>query len=125
MKHFPEHVKSFEEKREGSVSEQNVVPFFLTSVSEWKARILYSIGQTLESEFHPDVGTIFGSYTEFPRCSSRARFAIKFYKQQMASTRLAIWAWTQVGMSFGVVKDIRIVIGKLIWETKSQALFTH
>ena len=49
--------------------------------------------------------------------------AVSFYKSQLSACRGAVDTWSHVGIRFGVVKDIRVFIGKMIWETRDLALF--
>ncbi len=46
-----------------------------------------------------------------------------FYKQQLSACRQAIDMWTLVAIRKRVVKDIRRLVSKMIWETRSEALF--
>jgi hypothetical protein len=60
------------------------------------------------------------------RFSSRvgaARQAIAFYEAQIQATKDAMHAWTLVGIKLKVVKDVRKLIAKLIWESREAALF--
>jgi len=49
------------------------------------------------------------------------RRAMNFYESQCAAARSAVDAWTLVGIRFRVVKDVRILIGKLIWNAREEA----
>ena len=49
--------------------------------------------------------------------------AIFFYKLQLSACRLAVDTWSHVGIQCGVVKDIRVLIGKLVWESRDLALY--
>lgn len=52
-----------------------------------------------------------------------AKQAIAFFDAQIKMCREAIYAWTQVGIRLKVAKDIRIVVGKLIWNARDQAKY--
>jgi hypothetical protein len=52
-----------------------------------------------------------------------AKQAIAFYEAQIKATKDAMRAWTLVGIHFNVVKDIRKLIAKLIWDSREEALF--
>lgn len=45
------------------------------------------------------------------------------YKTQMIRCRKAVDAWTLVGLRFRVVKDIRNLIAKLIWESRNEEIY--
>lgn len=59
------------------------------------------------NSFHQPV-----KFNEF--CSN----ALQFFLHQSEETKKSIMAWSIVGKHFGVVKDVRILIGKLIWEDR-------
>lgn len=46
-----------------------------------------------------------------------------FYNLQIVSTINSINTWSMIGKRLGVCKDIRIYIGKLIYETRKEGLF--
>jgi hypothetical protein len=47
-----------------------------------------------------------------------------FYDFQIHCYRKAVNLWTLVGLRAGVVKDIRILIGKMIWDAKEEAKYS-
>lgn len=51
----------------------------------------------------------------------RANEAVQFYQVQLDAARNAVDAWTFVGIRFNIVKDVRKLIGKLIWEARFEA----
>jgi hypothetical protein len=71
-----------------------------------EARTIFNCGQALDSQ-------ILGS----------AEKAIAFYESQLYACRLAVNTWTEVGIHFHVVKDIRKLISKLIWDSRGEALY--
>ncbi len=61
-----------------------------------------------------------------PKDSERAQphqAAVAFYDNCCTKTRVAIYAWTIVASKLRVVKDIRIMIAKMIWKTKNEGLY--
>ena len=66
--------------------------------------------------------TIFGEGREFGARVGQANSAISFYVQRVACRR-AVDAWSICAALVGVVKDIRVLIGKIVWETRDLALF--
>jgi hypothetical protein len=49
--------------------------------------------------------------------------ALGFYKFQLLSHRKAVDAWTLVGRRNGVVKDIRVLIAKMIWKARDNFIY--
>jgi hypothetical protein len=47
--------------------------------------------------------------------------AVRFYNFQLKSYRKAVDMWTCVGLRNKVVKDIRKMIGKMIWNRREEA----
>jgi hypothetical protein len=52
-----------------------------------------------------------------------AKEAIAFYEAQIKATKDAMHAWTLVGIKLKVVKDMRKLISKLIWDSREEALY--
>ena len=52
-----------------------------------------------------------------------AKQAIAFYEAQIKATKDAMRAWTLVGIKLNVVKDVRKLIAKLIWDVREEALY--
>ncbi len=69
---------------------------------------------------HVDDSTIFGVPCDTNFISSAKR-GVDFYRSQCRLARLAIMAWTQAGVRLGVVKDVRKMIGRMIWERRVDA----
>ena len=49
--------------------------------------------------------------------------SVELYDIQMMKCRKAVDEWTLVGLRFGVVKDIRKLIGMIIWESRNEELY--
>lgn len=81
--------------------------YSVSSVEKFHIDALYEIGRV---------------FTLIPRTNykGRDRF-ITFYNDQLASARAAVDAWTVIARRFGVVKDMRRMVGELIWKAKSEA----
>jgi TPR repeat protein len=84
---------------------------------------VFLIGRALNGHASVEQRTIFGQRWEFDDRIVPANSAISFYKSQLAACRLAVDAWSHVGIRCGVVKDVRILIGKFVWETRDLALY--
>jgi triacylglycerol esterase/lipase EstA (alpha/beta hydrolase family) len=82
--------------------------------------VIFVIGQALVGQV--DNQTIFGCFA-FSDQLACAKFAIEFYQAQILACRRAVDAWTVVGTHVGVVKDVRKIISRLIWESRKEALF--
>jgi hypothetical protein len=84
---------------------------------------VFQIGQALNGHVSVEKRTIFGRSDSFDNRVGPANSAISFYKAQLASCRVAVDMWSHVGIRCRVVKDIRILIGNLVWETRDLALY--
>jgi hypothetical protein len=60
-----------------------------------------------------------GAITTFIGPSNQA---VQFYEFQSHSYRKAVDNWTIVGLRNKVVKDIRKMIGKMIWDAREEAV---
>ena len=49
--------------------------------------------------------------------------SVIYYEDQLVKCRKAVDAWTLVGIRLRVVKDIRKLIGMIIWESKNEELY--
>jgi hypothetical protein len=67
--------------------------------------------------------TIFNSGINFDSPFGPAKQAIAFFEAQIKATKVAMLAWTLVGIKLKVVKDVRKLIAKLIWDSKEEASF--
>jgi hypothetical protein len=85
--------------------------------------VVFHIGQTLNEHVSVEKRTIFGNRYDFNNLNGPANSAISFYKSQLSSCRRAVDMWSHVSIRCGVVKDIRVLIGKLVWESRDLALF--
>ena len=55
--------------------------------------------------------------------SAKKKQAIAFFEAQIKATKDAMHAWTQVGIKLKVVKDVRKLIAKLMWDSREEALY--
>jgi hypothetical protein len=84
--------------------------------------VVFQIGKALNGHFNVEKRTIFGMSNDFDNRIGPANSAASFYKSQVVACRRAVDAWSHVGIQCGVVKDVRVLIGKLVWETRDLAL---
>jgi TPR repeat protein len=87
------------------------------------AAVMFVIGQALQGHVNELKRTIFNRSYDFDSRISHAKQAIAFYEAQIAATKDAMRAWTLVGIEFNVVKDVRKLIAKLIWDSREEALY--
>jgi hypothetical protein len=87
------------------------------------AAVMFAIGRALQGHVNEEARTIFDSKINFDSCISPAKQAIAFYEAQIKATKDAMHAWAQVGIRWKVVKDVRKLIAKLIWDSREEALY--
>jgi TPR repeat protein len=87
------------------------------------AVVMFAIGQALQGHVDEEARTIFSSDYNFDSRIGPAKQAIAFYEAQIKATQDAMRAWTQVGIKLKVVKDVRKLIAKLIWDSREEALY--
>ena len=85
------------------------------------ARSVFAIGFVLKENMDMEDEQVFGSEFRFESNVRNAERAIAFYEYQIGAARLAVDSWTIIGIRFGVVKDVRKLIGKLIWDARFEA----
>jgi hypothetical protein len=78
------------------------------------------LGHVLRHEVNVERQTIFGKLqgTHF---FGPAKDAVQFYKDICQATRLAVDAWSIVGARLRVVKDVRLIISRLVWKARDEA----
>jgi hypothetical protein len=86
------------------------------------AAVVFAIGRALHGHVNEEARTIFNDFV-FDTRIGPAKQAVSFYELQVVACRRAMDEWSKVGIHFGVVKDIRRLISKLIWDSREQALF--
>ena len=83
------------------------------------ATIAFLIGRTLKGNIDEEKKRIFGLNSDL--LFGPANQAVSFYDSQIKSARLAVDTWTIVATRLHLIKDMRIYIGKLIWEARFEA----
>jgi hypothetical protein len=84
---------------------------------------VFAIGRALRGHIDTEKKEIFGTDFNFAWRFGRAGQARQFYEHQLKSYRKAVDEWTLVGICNNVVKDIRILIAKMIWESREEAKY--
>jgi TPR repeat protein len=87
------------------------------------AAVMFAIGQALQEHVSEGERKIFCSDYNFDSRIGPAKQAIAFYKAQIKATKYAMRAWTQVGIKFNIVEDVRKLIAKLIWDAREETFF--
>ncbi len=82
---------------------------------------MFVIGRGLKGHINNEKGTIFGNGDNFDARIDLANQALHFYEFQLQSYRKAVDSWLIIGLRNRVVKDIRKLIGKMIWDAREDA----
>lgn len=83
--------------------------------------IVFLIGHALKGNIDMEKQLIFGRPFVFDSLLGPANQAVSFYDSQIKSARLAVDTWTLVATQLHLIKDMRIYIGKMIWEARFEA----
>jgi TPR repeat protein len=97
--------------------------FKLFKSGSGSATAMFVIGRAFQGHVNEGKRLIFNDGSKFNSFINPAKQAIAFYEAQIQSTKDAMHAWTQVGIHFNVVKDVRKLIAKLIWDSREEALY--
>ncbi len=89
------------------------------------ATVVFLIGRALKGNVIADKAQIFGSNYNFHSLFTYANRAIDFYDGQIKAACRAIDAWTIIATRLNLMKDMRISIGKMIWEMRFEANYRH
>ncbi len=85
------------------------------------ATVVFLIGRALEGNIDMEKKEIFGARFNFDSLIGPVNQAVSFYDSQIKSARLAVDIWTLVATRLNMIKDMRIYISKLIWESRFEA----
>ncbi len=89
------------------------------------ASTVFCIGHTLRRNIDSAKETIFRSSRDFKYLFGPANQAVAFYEHQVQCARLAVDTWTLVSIRLHLIKDLRILIGKMIWEERFEANYKN
>jgi TPR repeat protein len=95
----------------------------LVNAGSGSAVVMFAIGRALHGHVNEEARTIFDDAYDFGSRIGLAKQAIAFYEAQIKATKDAMRAWTQVGIKLKVVKDVRKLIARLIWDSREEALY--
>jgi hypothetical protein len=87
------------------------------------AKGVFAIGGALKGHIDIEKRIIFGNGYNFDTYIDRAKQGVRFFEFQLQSYRKAVDSWTIVGLRNNVVKDIRKMIGKMIWDAREEAAY--
>jgi len=87
------------------------------------AAVMFAIGQALQGHMNEQARRICNWEYDFDSLVNPAKQAIAFYEAQIKATKDAMRAWTLVGIKLKVVKDVRKLIARLIWDSREEALY--
>ena len=86
------------------------------------ASAVFLIGLALKGKINMAKKEIFGECWPYDfHLLGPANQAVSFYDSQIHSARLAIDTWTLVSTRLHLIKDMRMFIGKMIWEARFEA----
>ena len=101
--------------------------FFANQVDKFfscsgNASSVFLIGSALKRNIDLEKKKILNwPYINFDSCIGPAKQAFSFYDSQIHSARLAVDTWILVATRLHLIKDMRIYIGKMIWESRFDA----
>ena len=87
------------------------------------AAVVFAIGEASQGHINEETRKIFNSDYDLDWHIVPVNQAIAFYQSQLEASRRAVDEWTKVALRFRVCKDIRILIGRIIWSARDQALY--
>ncbi len=85
------------------------------------ASVVFLIGRALKGNINMEKKQIFESTRKFDSLIVPANQALSFYDFQIKSALSAVDAWTIIGIRVGIFKDVRKLIGKIIWDARVEA----
>ncbi len=85
------------------------------------ATVVFLIGRALKGNMHVQKMIVFGTSFKFDSLIGPANLAVSFYDCQIKSARLAVDIWSLLSTRLHLIKDMRIFIGKIIWDARFDA----
>ena len=85
------------------------------------ATVVFLIGRALKGNIDMEKKEIIGANYNFDSCIGPANQVVSFYDSQVQSARLAVDTWALLSTRLHIIKDMRIYIGKMIWEARFEA----
>ena len=94
---------------------------FFSGSRKGNASVVFLIGRALKGNIDVEKKRIFGESYGFDSLIEPAKQAVSFYDMQIKSVRLAVDTWTLLSTRFYLIKDMRLAIGKMIWDARFEA----
>ena len=85
--------------------------------------VIFAIGQALHGQVNEEARTILSNDFDFKSLIGPAKQAIAIYELQIQAAKDAKHAWVEVGIKLKVVKDVRRLIAKVIWDSREEASY--
>lgn len=79
----------------------------------YKPSVVFALGQALSWNKEDSFGWF----------NQRFQDSVEFFNEQQAAAKKAVDEWTRVGIRLRVVKDVRRLIGEMIWEDRRNATY--
>jgi hypothetical protein len=98
----------------------------MTDFTENKANtavVVFAMGRALKGHIDETKREMFGRSVKFNSRIDHASEAVDFYDFQLQSYRKGVDIWTVIGLRNNVCKDIRRLIGDLIWDARDEAKY--
>ncbi len=90
-----------------------------------RVNIIFAIGRVIKGHIDNKNQSLFGkTFIVFSDTMNAANQALQIYDFQLQSYRKAVDTWTIIGKRYNVVKDIRKMIGEIIWKSRDDAKYT-
>jgi hypothetical protein len=81
-----------------------------------QTKIVFVIERALKGHIDSEKRTVFRERYNCDTYIDSANQALHFYEFQLQSYRKAVDGWTIIGLRSRVVRDIRKMVGKMIWD---------
>jgi hypothetical protein len=80
-------------------------------------------GRLIKGNVDPEQKSIFCRENCSKQLMNSAAFALEFYESQLLASKRAVAAWTVIGKRFNVVKDVRLIVARMIWEVREECFY--
>jgi hypothetical protein len=78
-------------------------------------RVLHTLGPSIRAHLDVEKRTLFGTPVMGDE-TEKLRRVVDLYDAMLLCAKESIVCWSVVGLRFGLVKDVRVLIGKLAWQ---------
>jgi len=84
---------------------------------------VFAIGSVLKKHLNLKEKQIFGSGFNFDELVGPALKAIQFYEAQSKAAKAAIDTFSMIAFRNGLVKDMRLMIAKMVWDARIESSY--